>query len=361
MRSALHTAFGGLALAGLLAAPSFSKQEVRRQQEKPLGGGAAQGAAQVGEQEQELDLTLGSETISFRVTRGGAPIAVPTGAADARDGAGPRPTGAREELRFDLRAQAGIQTGALQLTVEVSRAGAALDAGSAPGAEARKDVPAGREDKSAPAAERGGALGDATTYKIALDADGRIRSVQKTGGEALLDEQHLRCSLAVILGSGLHAEPLERGRVYPIAEGASVLSAGAADASAGRTGQFGGGKDLALRFEGLRDRVGGPRGQDAGFTVLADEGAAAHGAALGAGRAQDGRPATTPSTREGERMTIGTATYSTADGLVQRFEVRPQPTSLQESARSGVQDDSPAAGIDPSRMESFLVERIAAR
>lgn len=347
MRSALHTAFGGLALAGLLAAPSFSKQEVRRQKERPLG----EGAAQVGEQEQELDLTLGSETISFRVTRGGPPIAVPTGAADARDGAGVRPAGARDELRIDLRAQAGIQTGALQLTVEVSRAGAALDAGSSRGADARQDVPAGREGK--PAADRGGAVGDTTTYKVALDADGRIRSVQKTGGGELLDEQHLRCSLAVILGSGLHADPLQKGRVYPIAEGASVLSASAADASAGPTGELGAGKDLALRFEGLRDRVGGPRGQDAGFTVLADEGAGAHGV----GRAQDGKPAA----REGERMTIGTATYSTDDGLVQRFEVRPQPTSLQESARSGVRGDAPAAGIDPSRMESFLVERITAR
>lgn len=368
-----------LALMGLVAAPSFAapaqqghqqdpqEQPGRRPGQQP--GASAQNPSEG--QSSRLPFQLGdAQSYAFRVEHRNAN---PLGAGEALGGkdragsqgnekaAGGERAGMYEpggELRFELRPQRSSQQGQKLIQVDVSRSnglgavgGKSGQAGSSASGDSLTSFQALVDDqgnivrleRSRAGANEGGAAAGETGHAGESGQGGQAGGSKSaaTGGEyGGLDENELRCDLALILGSGLHAQALQKGDVYEVGKaGARPI-----EASAPRNDGLQGASGFALRFEGVREGLGAATGNEsnqpgmnetksaANFTVLpsgANKNAAGMGHETGDTGKEQGKPekelggAAQGMGAEMTKGSIGNATYSLGDGLVVRFEARP--------------------------------------
>jgi len=395
MKAAFQILLGALASTGFALGYTLAGS----QSEGPRGG--TDQAKPSGQETTKLELELEApQVLTFRVERRDAnPLRAGADQpgqregqdADEREAAPPGRDGASamlehaKELRYTLRPQRASQQGQTLVQVEVAQGGMHHfgDRPSAPAGGGLQDDEVGQTPDRPVASNPQGASQAIASFQIVLDADGRIVRMEKAQPGAAnesgrkdatalgADEKRWRSDLALILGTGLHARPLQPGQVYQVGD-ASSMSKAPVEASAPKSGAEAGA--FALRFERVQSASSAPVGRpqegesdpsagtaktatkgEASFSVVAMDAAGAAGAGLdqpgrttGAEGDEEARDA-----REGEQIggirgsSIGRASYSLADGLVLRFDVRPGP-------------DAKRTGEAQVAAQSILIERVSA-
>jgi len=176
-----------------------------------------------------------------------------------------------------------------------------------------------RQDDSRSTSERAGGAAATKSFTVVVDQDGKVKSLRREGaaatspatspaGTSPMSEEECGTHLQVVLGSGLHQQPLEVGKFYSASQlfrAGALSSAGttSSDASrstdtsrstAGAQGTTEALPNCQLRFDGKTRGVGG---DVARFTIFSSD------TGLSPSSSQSGTSATTPGTSatEGER------------------------------------------------------------
>ena len=338
MKPSLLTTIGGLAFAGLFAIPAFTAQQER---DKP--GSRSPTTKQ---DRTRLDTEFPS-MVSFRVRRDSE---VPGSAAAKRY--------TTSELRFDLRKESSLdiaarQAGHTTLLLEVSSP-------AMPGDDRLGQAPERRTVPARPA------WANTASYRLMVDDAGRIVRMETLGAEktdpktdpntneltgplASFDEKHLKCDLAIILGTGLQQLPLEKGMTYHVTP--AYVESKPAEAAAKKPA---GVEEYVLKFEAVQAAIpalgaADKEAKEAAFLVLSAEHDAPPGHAAGQA----------PGKLSAE-ATLGRATYSLADGLVTRFEVRPQATPMEPKEIPRKADKGPSENTSKLvSHERLTIERVS--